>query len=86
MEPTRPPPRDEEYAELVRRARAMTPGEKLLAGPRLFDQACAELEGRIRAHFPAATEQQARALVRQVVDWMRWREEPYTPCPLTHRA
>ena len=56
MEPTGPPG-DQLYRDEVLAARAMTPEEKLLAGPRLFDFACRiALEG-IRHQFPDADEQ-----------------------------
>ena len=40
------------YREEVVRARAMSPGERLLEGPRLFDRACRLMADGIRHRHP----------------------------------
>ena len=40
------------YREEVARARAMSPAEKLLEGPRLFDRACRLMADGIRHRHP----------------------------------
>ena len=40
------------YREEVARARAMSPGERLLEGPRLFDRACRLMADGIRHRHP----------------------------------
>lgn len=49
---------DDIYRERVRRARRMTPGERLIAGPRLFDDVCAMVKAGIRGQFPEFSEEQ----------------------------
>lgn len=54
---------DEIYREKVLRARKMSPGEKILAGPELFDFACAWTRAGIRRENPEAAEQQLLKLL-----------------------
>ena len=56
------------YREEVLAARAMTPEEKLLAGPRLFDFACRIALDGIRNQFPDADEQQVRQILAERVE------------------
>lgn len=42
------------YREKLERARRMTPAERLLAGPRLFDLASEWVKAGIRAQYPDA--------------------------------
>ncbi len=44
------------YREEVARARAMTPEEKLLEGPRLFDRACRLMADGVRHRHPELDE------------------------------
>lgn len=55
---------DDIYRQRVRRARAMAPEEKLLAGPRLFEMACRITADGIRAQFPHANEAEVRRILR----------------------
>jgi hypothetical protein len=54
---------EEIYREKVLRARKMSPGEKILAGPELFDFACAWTRAGILREHPRATEQQLLKLL-----------------------
>jgi hypothetical protein len=51
------------YAEEVTRARAMSPGDKLLEGPRLFDRACRVMLDGIRHQHPELDDAAVRALL-----------------------
>ncbi len=66
MEPTRESV-DALWREEIAAARGLTPEEKLLAGGRLFDEACKELRATIRASFPRASDDDVEALLRQVI-------------------
>jgi len=55
---------DEIYREKVSRARMMSPKEKLLAGPELFDFACKWARAGIRQSHPGADEQQVLQLLK----------------------
>ena len=48
-------------AEEIARARGMTPEEKLLEGPRLFDRACRVMADGIRHRHPELDEDAVRA-------------------------
>jgi hypothetical protein len=71
------------YAEEVARARAMSPEDKLLEGPRLFDRACRLMAAGIRHEHPQLDEAAVKALVIQrlaIADRLDgrelvWREE-----------
>jgi len=54
---------DEIYREKVIRARNMSPGEKILAGPELFDLACEWARAGIRQQHPEAGEPQLLQLL-----------------------
>jgi hypothetical protein len=54
---------DELYREEIARARVMTPEEKLLEGPRLFDRACRVMSDGIRHRHPDLDEAGVRALL-----------------------
>lgn len=56
---------DELYRERVLRAREMSPEEKLLAGPRLFERACRIMADGIRDEYPEADEEQVREILVQ---------------------
>lgn len=51
------------YREEVARARAMSPGEKLLEGPRLFERACRVMADGIRHRHPDLAGDEVRAMV-----------------------
>jgi hypothetical protein len=55
-------------AEEVARARAMTPEEKLLEGPRLFDRACRVMADGIRHRYPELDDEAVRARVMAYLD------------------
>jgi hypothetical protein len=59
---------DQLYRDEVLAARAMTPEEKLLAGPRLFDFACRIALDGIRNQFPDADEQRIRQILAERVE------------------
>jgi len=44
------------YVEKIRRARAMTPGERMEAGIQLFEERLAEMRRDFRVHFPDAAD------------------------------
>jgi hypothetical protein len=66
---------EELYREDIRRAQAMSPEEKLLAGPRLFDLACRIVADGIRDQYPDADEQRVREILAQRVALLRRLEE-----------
>lgn len=66
---------DELYREEVERARQMSPEDKLLAGPRLFDWACRITADGIRAQFPDADEQHVQKILCQRVALARRLEQ-----------
>lgn len=51
------------YLERVRRAREMSPEEKLLAGARLFDRSCRIMADGIRDQFPDADDRQVQEIL-----------------------
>lgn len=55
-------------AEEVVRAKAMTPEEKLLEGPRLFERACRVMADGIRHRHPGLDEEAVRAKVIAYLD------------------
>jgi hypothetical protein len=62
MEPTRELI-DAMFWERVRRAREMSPEEKLLAGATLFDRSCRIMADGIRDEFPDADKKQIREVL-----------------------
>jgi hypothetical protein len=54
---------DELFREQVRRARAMSPEEKVLAGPRLFERSCRIMADGIRDRHPQATEEEVQQIL-----------------------
>ena len=67
MEPTGTPG-DQLYRDDVLAARVMTPEEKLLAGPQLFDFACRIALDGIRNQFPDVDEQRVRQILAERVE------------------
>ncbi len=76
---------DEAYQERVRRARAMSGEEKLMMGPRLFDQACRTLEEGIRILCPYANEQRVHQILVEMLGVVHRMEDGdcYQPLPTT---
>ena len=66
---------DQLYRERVLRARAMSPEEKLLAGPRLFDIVCRRIAAGVRHEFPDADESRVEEIVRDRLRLARRLEE-----------
>lgn len=66
---------DELYREEVLAARRMSPEEKLLAGPRLFDYACRITADGIRAANPDADERRVCELLRARLELARRLEQ-----------
>jgi hypothetical protein len=58
---------DERFREAVRRARRMSPEERILEGVRMFDEACADIKRMMRGHFSAATDEEVETLARMVI-------------------
>jgi hypothetical protein len=56
------------YREEVARARAMSPGEKLLEGPRLFERACRIMADGIRHRHPRYHDDEVAAQVAAQVN------------------
>jgi len=53
------------FWERVRRARAMPPEEKLLAGARLFDLSCRIMADGIRHEHPQASDEEVQQILRE---------------------
>ena len=66
---------DDLLRERVERARAMSPEEKLLAGPRLFERSCRIMADGLRHEHPEASEEQIQELLRQRLELVRKLEE-----------
>jgi len=63
------------YREKVERARRMTIGERLSAGPELFEEAMGRMKIGIRLQHPEADEQEVtRLLVDQMERLKAWKE------------
>jgi hypothetical protein len=56
------------YREEVARARAMSPEDKLLEGPRLFERACRVMRDGIRHQHPELDDAGVLALLRVRLD------------------
>ena len=54
---------DAMFRQRVRSARSMSPEEKLLAGPRLFDRSCRIMADGIRDEYPDADEHRVRRIL-----------------------
>lgn len=55
---------DEIYRQKLRAARAMSPEDKLLAGPRLFERSCRIMAEGIRSEYPDADEDRVQEILR----------------------
>jgi hypothetical protein len=65
---------DELYWDRVRRARQMSPEDKLLGGARLFDRSCSIMADGIRSQFPDADDRRVQEILRGRLDLIRRRE------------
>lgn len=63
------------YRERILRARAMSPDDKLFAGPRIFERVCRIMADGIRSDFPDATPDEVRQILRQRLAIARRLEE-----------
>lgn len=66
---------DEIYLERLRRAETMTPEERFLAGPRLFDLACQWTKAGIRAANPGLDEDGVMRVLRERLELARALEQ-----------
>lgn len=63
------------FDEEVQRAREMSPADKLLEGPRLFDRACQLMEDGIRHRHPYADAERVRDLLLAQLAMLRKLEQ-----------
>ncbi len=63
------------FMDKVRQARLMSPAEKLLAGPRLFEQVCRWMMAGIRNEYPDADEQEVQRILTERLELARRLEE-----------
>ncbi|HQU44741.1 MAG TPA: hypothetical protein PK867_18140 [Pirellulales bacterium] len=56
---------DELYLDKIRAAREMSPEQKLLAGPRLFERSCRIMLDGLRHENPGADEERLQQLLRE---------------------
>jgi hypothetical protein len=66
---------DSLYWERVERARRLTPEQRLLAGPELFDYACSITLSALREQLPGASEMQLLEALRRRLAVKRRLEE-----------
>jgi hypothetical protein len=66
---------DSLYWERVERARQLTPEQRLLAGPELFDYACTITLAALREQLPGASEMQLLEALRRRLAVKRRLEE-----------
>lgn len=64
------------YREEVVRARAMSPGDRLLEGPRLFDRACRVMADGIRHRHPDLDDAAVHAFVEAQLTRLKALEAP----------
>jgi len=64
------------YREEIARARAMSPDDKLLEGPRLFERVCRVMRDGIRHQHPDLDEAGVVALLRARLDRVSALERP----------
>jgi hypothetical protein len=62
---------DDLFQEEVMSAEGMTPEERILAGPRLFEMACHAVLAGLRLEFPDASSSQLHELLSQRLQLMR---------------
>jgi hypothetical protein len=66
---------DEMYRQRVLAAKAMSPEEKLLAGPRLFALSCRIMADGIRDEYPDADETTVQKILRERLALIRRLEQ-----------
>jgi hypothetical protein len=59
------------YREEVARARSMSPEDKLLEGPRLFDRACRVMADGIRHRHPEFDDEAVQAQLSELLSRLR---------------
>ncbi|HVA50538.1 MAG TPA: hypothetical protein VNH11_29605 [Pirellulales bacterium] len=62
---------DELYLDKIRAAREMSPEQKLLAGPRLFERSCRIMLDGLRHENPGANEERLKELLRERLTLVR---------------
>ena len=62
---------DDIYRQKLRAARAMSPEDKLLAGPRLFERSCRIMADGIRSEYPDADEDRVQEILRERLALLR---------------
>lgn len=62
---------DEIYRQKLRAARAMSPEDKLLAGPRLFERSCRIMADGIRSEYRDADEVRVQVILRERLALLR---------------
>ena len=67
------------FWERVYRAREMDPGEKLIAGIRMFDEECEQRRTEIRKEFPELSDEEVQAELRRQLKAEREAEEDASP-------
>lgn len=68
---------DEIYLDKIRSARQMSPEDKLLAGPRIFERSCRIMLEGLRHENPAADEATLQHLLRERLALIRRLEVRY---------
>jgi hypothetical protein len=68
---------DQIERDKLRRAARMSPGDRLLAGPRLFDLACEFTKAGLRAQNPDASEAEIHEMLRARLRLARKLEGPH---------
>jgi hypothetical protein len=66
---------DDLYCELIRRSRTIPPGDRVMMGPRFFENACWLAMGLIHAENPELTETECRQELSRRIKEERRREE-----------
>lgn len=66
---------DDIYRRRILRARAMSPGEKMLSGANLFEMGCEITRAGIRAQHPGADEAEVERILRDRLALSRRLEE-----------
>ncbi|MGH7192838.1 MAG: hypothetical protein ACREJM_04790, partial [Candidatus Saccharimonadales bacterium] len=62
---------DDLYWQKIQAARAMSPEDKLLAGPRLFERSCRIMADGIRSEYPEADEDRVQEILRERLALLR---------------
>lgn len=62
---------DEIYRQKLRAARAMSPEDKLLAGPRLFERSLRIMADGIRSEYPDANEDRVQEILQERLALLR---------------